>query len=343
MPNKARLMSLVIGSLTLLLVLTACGGTPAPTPTPTSAPLTETSIQLSWEHTIEFTGFQLAEREGYYAEQGLQPRLLPAFNAEGVIVESIAAVVAGEVDFGIASGDSLMNARANGQPVVAVAAIYQRSPNALLSLASSNIERPEDLTGKTVTVSGASSIFLNAMLLNVGVDPTTINIVDRTDFSTGELTSGAVQAIDAYITNEPSTLASAGIDYNLMVFADYGVDGYVNVIFVTEETLANKPDLVERFLRATFKGYQAAIDDPEKAATISVEYNPVLNYDNELVNMRVSIPLLHPNASEVGMMSPALWELSYTILSNAGVIPTTFDISEVYDMSMLNKIYPPSQ
>ncbi len=327
-------------SLAILFLLSACGASPAPIPPTTSPkPLIPLSAQLSWEHTIEFSGFQAAEKEGYYTEAGLAVELRPAFNAEGVIVEAIGAVVAGEADFGVASSDSLMVARAAGQPVVAIAAIYQRSPNALLSLAGTGVTRPSDLVGKTVTVSGASNIYLRAVLKNTGVDETSVNIVDRTDFSTGELTSGAVDAIDAYITNEPSTLEREGIAYNLMVFADFGVDGYANIIFVTEDTLTNRPELVEAFLRATFKGYQIAVDDPEKAATLSVEYNPALIYDNELTNMRVSVPLLHPNGSEIGMMTPTLWELAYTILRDAEIVPADFDVTEAYTLSFLNIIY----
>lgn len=337
MPRRPTLWLL---SFLVLSLLTACSSAPATPPTATPTPLTPVTVQLSWEHTIEFSGFQIAERDGLYEQAGIKITLLPAINAEGVIVEAIPAVLAGEVDFGVASSDSILAARNAGQPVVAIASIYQRSPNALLSLGETGITRPEDLAGKTVTVSGASRIYLNAMLQNVGIDPTTVNIVDRTDFSTGELTSGTVDAIDAYITNEPSTLASQGIPYNLMVFADYGVDGYANVIFATQDTLTNKPELVEAFLRATFTGYDRAVNDPERAAALSVEYNPALNYDNELVNMRVSVPLLHPNGMQVGMMTPELWALGYTILRDAGTLPPDLDVTQAYDLSFLNRIYP---
>lgn len=339
MTNQLRTALVVL----FALVLTACGGgapPPTATPQPTPKPLIEFGVQLSWEHTIEFAGMYIAERDGLYAAAGLKPDLRPAFNAEGYIGDAIPEVLAGNATFGVASADSLMAARAEGQPVVAVASIYQRSPIALLSLASTNIVQPADLVGKTVTVSGASRIYLDAMLKNVQIDPATLNIVERTDFSTGELTSGTVDAIDAYITNEPSTLASQNIPYNLMLFADYGVDGYSNLIFVTEETLANQPQLVEDFVRATLRGYQLSVEDPEKSARLSVEYNSTLNYENEVVNMRVSIPLIDPADHEIGEMTPELWQISYTILQNAGTMPADFDVSPAYTLTILDKIYP---
>jgi len=274
------------------------------------------------------------------AEEGLQAELRPAFTAEGSIADAVEAVVSGAADFGIASNDSLMSVQANGTPVVAIASIYQHSPNALMSLAETGIVRPEDLLGKTVTVSGSSRIYyLNSLLKNAGIDQADVNIVDRTDFSTGELTYGKVDAIDAFITNEPATLDQQGIAYNLIVYADYGVDGYSNVIFVTEDTLANRPEMVEGFLRATFSGFQSALNDPERAAALSVEYNSQLLYEDELANMLASVPLLHPADSDIGMMTPELWALGFSILRDADVLPDEFDVTQSYTLDFLNAIY----
>lgn len=319
------------------LFLTACGGqTPAATPTPSVTPV---SIQLSWVHTIEFSGFQIAEREKFYEAHGLDVTLWPAFNAEDEFVPSIPAVLAGEVDFGVASSYDLMRARAEGQPVVAIGAIYQRSPIGVISLEKTGIITPQDLVGKRVTVSGAVGVYFKALLKNMGINEEDVNIIDRNTFSFEPLVDGEIDAYGVYITNQPSVFTRLGIDYNLLVLADYAVDGYTNVIFTTEETIANRPELIKGFLQATFEGYQIALDDPERAATLSLEYNPELIYEDELANMRVSIPLLHPSGSEIGMMRPELWQLGFKIMSEAGQLPEDFDVTKVFNLSFVNEIY----
>jgi len=318
-------------SVVFVALLTSCASSPAE--------LTPVSIQLSWEHTIEFSGFQIAERDGLYTQNGLQAELRSAFNAEGEFVAAISSVLSGEADFGVASSYDLMSARAQSQPLVAVAAIYQRSPITLISLAETGILIPQDLVGKTVTVSGSVAVYFNALLKNVGIDSGLVNITGENSFSLEPLLSGEIDAYGAYITNQPSVLKRQGIAYNLIVFADYAVDGYSNVIFVTEDTLANRPEMVEGFLRATFSGFQSALNDPERAAALSVEYNSQLLYEDELANMLASVPLLHPADSDIGMMTPELWALGFTILRDADVLPDEFDVTQSYTLDFLNAIY----
>jgi NitT/TauT family transport system substrate-binding protein len=322
--------------LTAIAILTACNGKVAVEPTPVS-------VQFNWIHTVEYSGFQLADRNDYYTEENLVVELRPVvFDDTGNFTGSIDAVVSGQADFGVTGSDALMTARAEGKPIIAVAAIFQRSPNALVSLATSNITHPRDLVGKTVSLSGSGAIYLYAVLENAGIansDIDRVNIVERTDFTTGQLVSGKVDALDAFLTNEPVTLAQQGIAFNTMVYADYGVDGYANVIFVTEDTLKNRAELVESFLRATFRGYQTAINDPELAARLSVEYNADLTYENELASMRISIPLLSPSGSQVGMMRPEVWQIGFEVLRDGNVLDNDYDVNQSYTLLILNSIY----
>lgn len=328
-----RLLSACL-ALAITGLLAGCGGSGAPTE------VISTHMQFSWEHTIEYTGFQLAERNGYYTEAGLAVDLRPAsFDDAGNITSPIDAVVSGEADFGLSGGNELMLARAAGAPIVSVATIYQRSPNALVSLASANIGHPRDLAGKTVSLTNADPLYLYALLDNLGVDRDGVTVVERTDFTTAPLLAGEVDVIDAYLTNEPVLLTGDGVAFNTLVLADYGVDGYVGTIFVTEATLAERPDLVERFLRATFRGYQAAIDDPDQAARVSVEYNEALLYENEVAGMRISVPLLKPAGSPLGMMREEVWQIGFEVLRDAGLIDADFDFISAYTLSVLNRIH----
>jgi NitT/TauT family transport system substrate-binding protein len=339
MSKKPRIL-MIACSWMLLIILTACGsGTPEPTPSPTVPPAVPVSIQLSWVHTIEFAGFQIAERDGLYAQNGIQADLRPAFNAEGQFVAAVASVIAGEADFGVASSYDVMRARAEGHPLVAIAAIYQRSPIALISLKENNIVTPQDLIGKRVTVSGSVAVYFNALLKSVGIDSDAVSNTGENTFSMEPLLSGEIDAYGAYITNQPSVFTRQGIEYNLIVFADYAIDGYSNVIFTTEDMINNQPEVVEAFLRATFSGFKTALDNPEDAAALSLKYNPDLIYEDELANMLVSVPLLYPTGSEIGMMTDQLWQLGDSIMTDADQLPADFDVSQVYTLAFLNKIY----
>jgi NitT/TauT family transport system substrate-binding protein len=332
----------LVGILVALLLLTACGGTPADFRSTGETATTPTSIQFSWVHTIEFAGFYMAEANGYYAEEGLDVELKGGgFDEDGNYIPPVETVLNGDADFGVLSGDLLLSNRAEGKPIVAIASIYQRSPAAFASLAENNIRRPSDLVGKTVMIDLGSSngLIYKALLSSQGIDYDSVNTLPRTDFSNDPLINGEADVLDIFITNEPVALAQQGIDINMILASDYGFDVYANAIFTTEDMLANNPDLVERFLRATLRGTQSAIDNPEEAAALSVSYNDALSLEAEAESMQRSLPLLKPAGSEIGMMRPEVWELTHDILLEQEVLLEPLDIDSAYTMKFLDGIY----
>ena len=257
------------------------------------------------------------------------------FNTDGDFISPISQVVNGEADFGLADSDELILARANGEPVVAIATIYQANPLAFMSLAENNIQRPEDLEGKRVTGTGLGI----TALLNSQELTDKVTYIERADFSNDALLSGEVDAIDVFVTNQPITLENEGVEYNLILLSDYGIDIYANVIFTTEAMLLESPDVVERFLDSVLSGYQLAIEDPQAATEESVKQSDTLVLEFEAESMLRSIPLIAPVDSPPGMMTEASWEYTYSVMLNQGLINEDLDISKVYTMDVLNAVY----
>lgn len=303
-------------------------------------PASPVKVQLSWIHNIEFAGFYMAEEKGYFGAENLAVTLNPQIFDKPI--NPIDEVLAGKADFGVTGGGSLLLARAQGKPVVAIAALYQRNPLVLVSLAENNITRPQDLVGKTVMVNQASAerTILPALLgSQQGLDPQQVNIVQRTDFTSGPLLRGEVDAMDAFINNEPVQLERQGYKINLIIPANYGFDMYANVIFTTEEAIAQKPDIVERFVRASVRGIQSAIEDPKSAVTQTLVHNKELAFESEMESMNRSLPLFNPAGSKPGMMTPEIWQDGYQILLDQSVLKNPIEVEKAYTLSFLNKVY----
>jgi NitT/TauT family transport system substrate-binding protein len=239
-----RQKTLWLAILFVLLVFTACDSAQESTPTP--IPPDEVSFQLNWVDTIEYSGFYVAEENGYYAEENISLEMKPFDFA----INPVELVVSGEATFATIGADKLLLARQAGQPIVAIATIYQRSPVAFVSLQDSNISRLQDLIGKKVLISpgGTSEIIFQAMLESGDVSLSDIEIIPRTDFGNDALINGEVDVMDVFINNQPIQLAAEGYDLNVILAADYGVAIYANIIFTTEDMIANRPDVVQRFL-----------------------------------------------------------------------------------------------
>lgn len=330
--------SLVALCLLVALVLTGCSSAGAP---PASAlPPAQARVQLSWIHTIEWAGFYAAEERGYYADQALTVDLMQGGeDDQGNYIDAIQAVLGGRADFGVASGGNLIQARAAQAPVVAIASIYQRHPLAFTSLAEKQITTPQDLVGKTLHVAPDSRLLLQAMLTVSGVDPAQIKIEERADFTIAPLLNGDADVIDSFITNEPVSLKLAGHAINHILPIDYGVEEYPNLIFTTEEMIAKHPDLVERFLRATLRGMESAIANPQQAASLAVLHDTSLDPAKETEAMFQSVPLLKPTGSEPGMMTAKTWDATYQILYNQGILKQPLDVKTVYTLAFLDTIY----
>jgi NitT/TauT family transport system substrate-binding protein len=329
----------------LVFVAVCASGCGSSTDTPVqeggeSAALDETSIRFSWIHTIEYAGFYAAEADGYYAEEGLSVDLRGGgFDDDGNYLDPIPEVLDGEVDFGVMDAGVLMEVRAGGAPLVAVASIYQLHPLAFVSLAEKDISRPEDLIGASVDVADNSQVLFQALLNSQGIDPSTVNDVPRTDFTINTLVNGEIDVIEAWVTNEVVELALGGYEFNSILVSDYGIEVYPNVIFTTEEMIANNPDLVERFLRATLRGMQRVVDEPEYSGRLAVEYNEELDLEKETEASFQAVSLLNPGGSKPGMMSPKAWNATQDIMLEQGLLDGPIDVEGLYTLEFVERIY----
>jgi len=295
-------------------------------------------VQLAWIHSIEYAGFYMAQARGIYAAQNLAVTLDVLGNETPIDV-----VTSGKAQFGITSADTILRARAEGKPVVAIATIYQRSPVAFISLAQQHITRPQDFIGKTVMVDlkGTTAIVYRALLAEQGIDETQVHTQPRTDYTNDALVQGKVDVLDAFINNQPVQLRQQGHAITAILPSDYGIDLYANVIFTTEDLIAKQPALVERFVRATVQGMQQAIDTPAEAVTLAVSQGKDLNQAAEAESMRYALPLMSPAGSRPGMMTDTNWQKTFEILRNQNILPQQVDVTKAYTLSFLTRAYTP--
>jgi len=332
------LRSLIL-PLALAFIVAACGT--ASTTQPTSDPAANLSIQLSWSYDYSSAGFYAAVKNGHYSQQNLNVTIASGGYVNGHYVDPVEAVTSGSTQFSEADAQSLLQARADGKPVVAIASVQQRGPDAVITLADKHIQRPQDLIGKTIAVNdgGARQLFV-ALLKSQGIDPSKVTIVPRTDFGVDPLIKGTVDALDGWVTNEGVLVSEAGLQPSFMPFADYGIPSYNVLIITTTQMVQDHPDQVERFLKASFAGWQDVIDNPQKGADFTLAYNKDLVLSQQLTRLQASIPLIQPSSTKIGGMDPAVWQQIYGTLTNAGSLTKPTDVTSAYTMQFLKEIYP---
>lgn len=229
----------------------------------------EFAVKLPWIPNVEYAGLFVAADQGLYSKAGVAPKLLPGGPNSAVIplVASNKALVGIE-----AIPENVVNAVRSGSKVKIVGAMFQRSPECWVSLASNPVRKPKDIEGKRLGFTLAGKNTALVFMRENGVDASRVELVPI-QFDPAPLVAGEIDALWGLASNQPVSLELRGHDTEVMALADFGFNRMQNVIFVTEQTLADdaQAENVRKFLQASQDGWTAALADPQSAATITVD------------------------------------------------------------------------
>ncbi|MBE0669453.1 MAG: ABC transporter substrate-binding protein [Anaerolineales bacterium] len=323
--NKRYLPDIILFCISI--ILTGCTKT-------TAAELTPVTVQLQWIHQAQFAGLYAADQNGYYAEEGLAVTFVPG----GSGVDSLQPLVDGSAQFGTATADQILLARVEGKFVKAFAVIYRRSPAVFMALKSSGITRPQDFVGKTIRLPAPNAPTLHAMMANLGISQNQYSEVDLPS-DVEEFASGRVPVWGAYVNALAISVQRAGHEINIIYPDDYGVHFYSDTLIATDDFIANNPDLVRRFLRASLKGWTFAVENPEKVGPMVLKYLPEADPELENAKMISSIPLVNTGEDFIGWMKPEVWAAMEKILREQGLIINPLDVEQAYTAQFLEEIY----
>ena len=264
----------------------------------------QVTLQLRWMHSFQFAGYYMAKEKGYYRDEGLAVQFLEG----GPTVDGIGNVLEGRADFGVASSE-LVVVREAGKPVVVLASIFQHSPYVLMVREASGIRSPHDLINHQVLLGPENrAAELRAMLINEGVDLKQIRIVPPPT-TPEKLRDPAISAISGYISNEPFQWRQLDIRYHLLKPIDYGIDFYGDSLFTTESRIAQQPEQVKAFIRASLEGWRYVFAHPEEAITlVEQKYNSdQRSHDHLLYEYSTMKELIYPEHIPIGQMNPGRW------------------------------------
>ena len=324
-------MKITIYRISVLLILVT-SFLAACTPGEVKGPPDEVTVQLKWIHQAQFAGFYVPDKKGFYAEENINVTLnagSPSISPDTMISD----LASGETDFAIVGGDILLYARSVGKPLVAIAVIFQRNPRVYVTLKDSGIIRPQDLVGKKVMIPNDGIIQHDVLLNKLGIAEDSIELIPY-ERDIKPLTTGLIDAHMLYRTGLALAFGEAGYELNFIWVDNYGIRFYADTIITTERMVVENPDLVERFLRATLKGWRYAIEHSAEAVDITLQYDATLARDRQMRMMEVQTPLIHTGKSELGWMDRSVWDKMQNLL-----LEEEIEIDKAFTMQFLNEIY----
>jgi len=240
------------------------------------------------------TGIWAARAKGYYEEEDIDCDITRGYGSAKTVRE----VAAGEVEIGEVDLAVMLMARSEGLPLKGVGVLYHRAQHIVYTLGGAGISSPGDLRGRSIAVteSDAGSLLFPAFLNHAGLDAEDVNrVFIPAEEKVPTLLSGGVDALLSYVINGPAIEAGAaekGSTARGLLWADFGFDMVSNGFVVSESLLDERPDMVRRFLRATYRGVSWAVSNPAEAADLFSERNPHISQDLARLQWKRTIPFI---------------------------------------------------
>ena len=327
---------LILILLTFSLILSACSESSIPLlsqPIASPQPLVHIRLPMGYIPNIQHAPLYVAVDKGFFKEQGIEIEFDYSYETDGITL-----VGANELQFALVSGEQVILARAQGLPVTYVLAWWQQYPVAIAAKTEQNIRLPSDLAGKKIGLPGlfgASYIGLRALMNAANLQESDV-ILDSIGFNQVEaLISDQEQAVVVYANNEPIQLRAMGYDIDVIRVADY-VQLASNGLISNEKTIAENPDLVRKMVRAMLRGIAVAIDNPNEAYEISLNYVEGLAQADQRIQMEILTSSIDFwKAKQVGYSDSIAWENMHQLLLDMGLLSQPLDLSKAYSNEFL--------
>ena len=253
-----------------------------------------------WIKSINYGGFFAAIENGFYKQEGIDAGLV----AGGPGIDTVANVAAGKSTMGDRPSGALIVARDKGIPVKIIGSIFQKSPGSIFSPIDKPIRSFREMAGKTIALPNTARPLVMQKLKEAGVDPNSVSIVPvGTD--PGIMASGQVDAYYGYSTNQGMMLRMRGFNIHVMNLTDAGAPNLVGVIYAREDYLRDNKDTMVRWFRASIRGWEWAMANPEKTADLMMSKygSPGLDRAQQLAELKESVEFIRGP----GAKNPLLW------------------------------------
>jgi len=302
----------------------------------------DVTLQLKWVTQAQFGGYYVALDKGFYEEEGLNVTIKPG----GPDVAPAQVIAGGGADVVLDWMPSALASREKGLDLVNIAQPFKSSGMMLTCRKDSGIATPADFKGKTLGVwfGGNEYPFLSWMnklgySTDGGEDGVTVL---KQGFNVDPILNGQADCVSTMTYNEYWQIIDAGLTPEELVvfkYEDQGVATLEDGIYVIGSNLEDPAfvDKMERFVRASMKGWKWAEENPDDAAMIVLD-NDATGAQTEKHQTRMMREIAKLTAGSNGALDAADYERTVQSLLSGGSDPVITKAPEgAYSMAITDK------
>lgn len=289
----------------------------------------------SWYAQAEHGGYYQALATGIYKKYNLDVTV----KMGGPQVNGVQLLAAGNADFLMGKDFQVLNGIQSGVPMVTVAAVFQSEPQGMVT--HPEVMSLAELKGKTIylATSGRTSWF-PWLKAKYGLDdgqtrPYTFNM--QPFFAD----KNAVQ--QGYPGSEPFIAQQAGQKVKFFLFADEGYPPYGNTIVTMQKTAKEKPDMVQRFVKATLEGWKSYLQNPAPGNALIKQDNPKMDDATLAYGVKVMKDMKFFDGGDAakmgpGVMTDARWQKTYDLMVTSELLKPMPNWKDAYTLQFVKDL-----
>lgn len=232
------------------------------------------SVMFHWRPQAQWAGYYMAREKGIYAKYGLDVTLQYKTGRS----DSLDRLIENRVTFATHFLSAGVGLYGSGYPVKLIGQMFNRSHLMVVARKALGVDKPGDLTGKTVCFwDGNYQFIFRAFFASQGVT----NLTERPQGTTvAQFTSKQVAACSAMEYNEFYLIrATPGVtpeDLTVFMLRDMGFDFPEDAVYTTPEYARDRPDICRAFVAATLEGWAYARENLDE--TLEVVLNEISGF-----------------------------------------------------------------
>jgi NitT/TauT family transport system substrate-binding protein len=286
------------------------------------------SFLTSWFAQAEHGGFYQAKATGLYEKAGLDVTI----KMGGPQVNGAQLLLAGDTDFMMGYDIQVLKAREQNQPLVTVASSFQFDLQGLM--AHDDVADIAGLKGRPILIAGTSRLtFWPWLRAKYGF---TDDQIRPYTFNLQPFFADKTMAQQGYLSSEPFQAQQQNEKVKFFLLADGGYPPYGSTIVTTEKMVAEKPDVVARFVKASLEGWRDYLENPAPGNALIKADNPKMSDEQiafALVKLKETKALDKGDAATlgIGVITADRYKQIYDFLVAGGLLDPKTDWKKGFD------------
>ena len=293
------------------------------------------TVIMTWFAQAEHGGYYQAVATGIYKKYGLDVTV----KSGGPQVNSTQLLLAGQTDFITSYDFAVLQGVEKGFPLVTVAAPFQFDIQGIMT--HDDVPNLASLKDKTILVAGTGTTYWWPWFkkkygyTDAQMRPYTFNL--QPFFADKNV------AQQAYPSSEPYQALQKNEKVNFFLFADVGYPPYTGAITTTQKTIAEKPDLVARFVKASIEGWKSYMENPApgneliKKANINMTDGQIAYGIQRMKELKV-VSGGDAATKGIGTMSDERWKKTADFMIEAGLLKPDTDWHKAYTLQFVKDV-----